>query len=72
MEPLEVMLETHREECWLAMHFKASEIEHFREFCKTDWYGQIMIATGEDYSCMFQAMKVAAELLKRPNLVPQR
>ncbi|POM64434.1 Hypothetical protein PHPALM_20037 [Phytophthora palmivora] len=36
MEPLEAMLETHREECWLAMRFKSSGMEHFCEFCKTD------------------------------------
>ncbi|EGZ21617.1 hypothetical protein PHYSODRAFT_329546 [Phytophthora sojae] len=71
LEPLENMLETHREECWLALRFKNSRMEHFREFCKTDWYGRAIIAAGEDYSCMFRAMTVAANLLERPNLVPQ-
>ncbi|EGZ12583.1 hypothetical protein PHYSODRAFT_515198 [Phytophthora sojae] len=46
-------------------------MEHFREFCKTDWYGRAIIAAGEDYSCMFRSMTVAVNLLKRPNLVPQ-
>ncbi|EGZ24630.1 hypothetical protein PHYSODRAFT_325734 [Phytophthora sojae] len=71
LEPLENILETHREECWVALRFMNSRMEHFREFCKTDWYGRAIIAAGEDYSCMFRAMTVAANLLKRPNLVPQ-
>ncbi|POM60536.1 hypothetical protein PHPALM_30593 [Phytophthora palmivora] len=69
MELVEAMLETHREICWLAMCFRASDMEHFREFCKTDWYGKTIISAGEDYSCMFLAMKVAVELFRHPYLV---
>ncbi|POM80793.1 Hypothetical protein PHPALM_1323 [Phytophthora palmivora] len=47
-------------------------MEPFREYFKTACYGMTIIAAGEDYSCMFQVMKVAAELLKRPNLVPHK
>nr|KAE8939909.1 hypothetical protein PF009_g10262 [Phytophthora fragariae] len=52
MEPLEAMLETHREECSLARRFKESGEKQFRKFCSDDWTD----------SCMSKAMPIAAKL----------
>ncbi|KAE9040640.1 hypothetical protein PR001_g4541 [Phytophthora rubi] len=62
MEPLEAMLETHREECSLARRFKESGEKQFRKFCSDDWYDKAIIAAGEDYACMFKAMQIATKL----------
>lgn len=68
MELLESMIETHREEYWLAMRFKASGEKNFRKFCKTDWYGQVILAAGEDYSCMFKATAGCRRVAGPPQL----
>ncbi|ETM97962.1 hypothetical protein PPTG_19909 [Phytophthora nicotianae INRA-310] len=70
-EPAASRSETHDEEVQLAMRFADSGMQYFREFCKTDDFGNVMIDASDNYNCMFTALNIAAGAIGLPGLIPQ-
>ncbi|KAF1786248.1 hypothetical protein GQ600_9097 [Phytophthora cactorum] len=40
-------------------------------FCKTDEFGQRLIRASDNYSCLFNGLRVAAQVIGRPDLIPE-
>ncbi|KAG3125712.1 hypothetical protein PI126_g22642 [Phytophthora idaei] len=65
------MMETHEQEVQLAIRFKGSGMKHFQAFCKTDEFGQRLIRASDNYSCLFNGLIVAAQVIGHPDLIPE-
>ncbi|OWZ06955.1 hypothetical protein PHMEG_00020715 [Phytophthora megakarya] len=70
-EPVEDMSKTHSEEVKPAERFAASDMQHFRQFCKTSPFGKAIIDASDNYNCVFNALDLSASALGRPGLIPQ-
>lgn len=72
-EPMEQLREDNfNDEMDLVDRWKASEIEHFEQFWKVDTYGSFLLGADGQNLCMFNALKRAAELAGRPDIITQQ
>ncbi|KAK1928901.1 hypothetical protein P3T76_015541 [Phytophthora citrophthora] len=60
------------EEMAVVDRWKASDVPVFEDFWRTDQVGVGLLGADEDNLCVFNALKRAAELLDRPDLVTQQ
>ncbi|ETO68898.1 hypothetical protein F444_14373 [Phytophthora nicotianae P1976] len=65
----QLLADNFRKEIELVDRWKASEVQTFAEFWPTDEYGKNAIGADMDGLCIFNALRRAAELTGRPDIV---